>query len=106
MSLPNLRKALSTFFAELRRVLLEDDRLAVENRVAAREALAAQGGARFADGEVAEQAEPFDRLAHGARDLDQLPSRPLHAAQRDEATQNLVGPFEDQMMRASRRWRS
>ncbi len=56
--------------------LLEDDGLAREERVRARHPLAAEHRARLADGEVAEQPEALDGLAHRLDHLGERLARP------------------------------
>jgi hypothetical protein len=83
---------------ELARVLLEDHRLAREHGVHAGEALAAEHGARLAEGEVSEQAEALDGLSHGARTTPSSfcpgPCMPASAMKR---AQDLVGALEDEV---------
>ncbi len=49
------------------------------------------------DRKIAQEAEPLDRLPHRAGDLDELLPRGLHPRERDEAAEDLVRPFEDEV---------
>ena len=97
MSRPCLRSTLSAPRASSCTYSSKTTASRLRMRVVARQPLAPEHGARPADGEVAEQPEALDGLAHRPRHVDELAPRPLHARERDERAQDLVRPLEDEV---------
>jgi len=78
-------------------VLVKDEREWQKRGMGARKPFAPKRCARFAKREVAQEAEPFDGLAHRPRDLLELAAGPLHPRESDETAQGLVRPLHQQV---------